>query len=874
MSHSSENELRKRGSKGTPLKIEEENDYLYDEPVIVRSQDQWPSIVRKPFYCISGLVGVLIYLLLVLPFIIMVYPIAFVWKYVFFQCFCRPSHKIPLNIKNNDDEIGFYDNNKIDIGKNPSCCCSFLVEFVDECRLKLIENKLSVLYHPISFILIQITAIETIMNQKESTIAWLNQWYRRRNLFGKTILYNYGIAITDYKLAKEMLSDKSLQKKGKFFLTTPINDTFDAVGSGAPILISSDSIKHQQQRHLIKLFLGNLHNFSKTHQSLDDIKHKISSSITTNNMNYDNIKREDMQIMIANLLMCIMTNGGILDKKAEDAVKYIFKVGLPTVAMDNITTFTLGCGYKLEREYLRNFMILKRCFIDNGKKYNKDAMDKLVKYCNENELNVSESLSTMISMYIIAGIAGINQPLWETIKLFRDAENGHNYMIQYKKNKTNFNKEVVRYVGQPSVGFILNKDKEFTIKNEQVTIPKDTQILVLLGHCNRDIDIFGTRENDDDHKDDKYDRFNYANSFDPTRPNLDQILAWNGLESAVKSQDEEIAPRGCPGHDISLYIMSMITDILIEDTRINTDQLSKSELSILKEEIKDRPYAVRFGDDFPTPIRQIYHLLLFIIGITSLILSLLLVIIIIIFIALPWSICCDGICCCKDRNNVNDDEFYPTKPKLKFCCGFSRNFFHEIRLKLVLLSNKSKNNILYSVINYIVSFYQIIEWILMMIGGTEATLAYRNNLANTFGKIYPYLNGLAVADYALSDKYTHDPKAQKMEGLISIPLNVSTKTKHINAKFSPTSLSTTDEKWKNSRALIKEFLKGAIHPNLINIDKEKITNKINKLLKNKNIFKVDMKAKDKRALIQCNVMLLILLNDTFNGSESEALPVL
>jgi len=175
------------------------------------------------------------------------------------------------------------------------------------------------------------------------------------------------------------------------------------------------------------------------------------------------------------------------------------------------------------------------------------------------------------------------------------------------------------------------------------------------------------------------------------------------------------------------------------------------------------------------------------------------------------------------------------------------------------------------VINYIVSFYQIIEWILMMIGGTEATLAYRNNLANRFGKIYPYLNGLAVADYALSDKYTHDPKAQKMEGLISIPLNVSTKTKHINAKFSPTSLSTTDEKWKNSRALIKEFLKGAIHPNLKNIDKEKITNKINELLENKNIFKVDMKAKDKRALIQCNVMLLILLNDTFNESESEAL---
>ena len=81
----------------------------------------------------------------------------------------------------------------------------------------------------------------------------------------------------------------------------------------------------------------------KNHQSLNDIKHKISSSITTKNFNYRNIKREDMQLMIANLLMSIMTNGGILDKKEEeDAVKYIFKVGLSTMVMDNITTFTLG----------------------------------------------------------------------------------------------------------------------------------------------------------------------------------------------------------------------------------------------------------------------------------------------------------------------------------------------------------------------------------------------------------------------------------------------------------------------------------------------------------------------------------------------------
>ena len=48
-----------------------------------------------------------------------------------------------------------------------------------------------------------------------------------------------------------------------------------------------------------------------------------------------------------------------------------------------------------------------------------------------------------------------------------------------------------------------------------------------------------------------------------------------------------------------------------------------------------------------------------------------------------------------------------------------------------------------------------------------------------FDKIYPYLFGFGVADYKLT---------QKAKELISIPLNVATKTKHINAPFSPTSL--------------------------------------------------------------------------------------
>ena len=65
----------------------------------------------------------------------------------------------------------------------------------------------------------------------------------------------------------------------------------------------------------------------------------------------------------------------------------------------------------------------------------------------------------------------------------------------------------------------------------------------------------------------------------------------------------------------------------------------------------------------------------------------------------------------------------------------------------------------------IVSFYQILEWIMMMID---------------------------VGDYQLSDKYTHDPNAQTEQALISIPLNAETKTSHTKYIF-----TTKKEYWFN-----------------------------------------------------------------------------
>ena len=260
--------------------------------------------------------------------------------------------------------------------------------------------------------------------------------------------------------------------------------------------------------------------------------------------------------MVATVLFKLFLNSGFeINTREREAVNDLYDPGkgVKGLVLPNWLGFTCG-GWKAERDFLSHFMTIRRAFI-RGK--DSKQMIEFVHYCNEHELDVSTALNTLTSGFILAALLGAITPIWFGINKFR--EDPGKYGKLYRNNKIAFIKESVRYIGlNPGVtSYVLPKDIKLKVANKQRTFYKGTNVLIQIGHCNRDIDIFGG--------DDK--TFEYADTFDPTRENLDKILSWNGLEEHVTAQNEKAAPRHCPGHDMALFVAILILDMFQPDEK-------------------------------------------------------------------------------------------------------------------------------------------------------------------------------------------------------------------------------------------------------------------------------------------------------------------
>lgn len=94
---------------------------------------------------------------------------------------------------------------------------------------------------------------------------------------------------------------------------------------------------------------------------------------------------------------------------------------------------------------------------------------------------------------------------------------------------------------------------------------KGTPQQMCIATANRDVDIFGGPDRDRA----------YADSFDPSRENLNQVLSWNGVEIDVTNG---VAPRGCPGHDLSQHIAEgVIRAVLSAMDEVEEERLDAAE---------------------------------------------------------------------------------------------------------------------------------------------------------------------------------------------------------------------------------------------------------------------------------------------------------
>eukprot|EP00466_Bigelowiella_natans_P019697 jgi/Bigna1/82246/fgenesh1_pg.89_\ len=154
----------------------------------------------------------------------------------------------------------------------------------------------------------------------------------------------------------------------------------------------------------------------------------------------------------------------------------------------------------------------------------------------------------------------------------------------YKKDKLRYLKESARL--QPpvtSVTHTVAEDKKVSMGNglEPVAVAKGTTVQVIIATANSDPAVFGG----------KYRSKKYAETFDPSRENLDKIVSWNGVEMSVQSRE---GPRWCLGHDLSLDVATKILDYILP----TEEEAAAAAAAAAMESDKAIVEAEQFGEDY------------------------------------------------------------------------------------------------------------------------------------------------------------------------------------------------------------------------------------------------------------------------------------
>jgi len=161
-----------------------------------------------------------------------------------------------------------------------------------------------------------------------------------------------------------------------------------------------------------------------------------------------------------------------------------------------------------------------------------------------------------------AGVGGTQHGTWATAQFlvgktvdvpqesvaFPDAAS---LVAAYKRDPAAFIKEAVRLDAPvTSATCAFEEETEVPLKLscccgdvKPTSIPKDTLHQYVLSMANRDEAKWGPT----------------ANTFDPSRADLEDMVGWNGPLS-----DRASAPRFCPGHDISMEVIAAVTGLLKE----------------------------------------------------------------------------------------------------------------------------------------------------------------------------------------------------------------------------------------------------------------------------------------------------------------------
>jgi len=247
------------------------------------------------------------------------------------------------------------------------------------------------------------------------------------------------------------------------------------------------------------------------------------------------------------VLFYLTLNDELTDSEANACVQYM-TLGAAINVVPSWAHFLL-CGYFLERLLHKEFEIIRKAFVRN---LHKPTLNHIVQIAVQENFDVNEAIRLCAHTFLVGGCAGLEVLTLAAVHEFKNKSTLSARLEQWRNNPYNFMKEAARLNTSPNaVTVVLDQDIDVNIRGKSRKIFSGTCLILQHMIYHRDPNVFGGETKDQE----------YANTFDPNRPNLNvDLVNWNGLEKNVSKRDAAAAPRYCPGHDMALFLAQFLID--------------------------------------------------------------------------------------------------------------------------------------------------------------------------------------------------------------------------------------------------------------------------------------------------------------------------
>lgn len=507
----------------------------------VRFGDNFPTPLRQIYQGIRGVLGLLVLFTIALP------------AYLLLVLYCFIVYQAPPETAQSSEQQT----------KPNKLIPEFVRNVTATMRLDLIStetNKRKIIWR-LKFLLLQLaTFIEYIFNKEEPyPLFHALDDYFNKVYHTPYFTFGDGIAVGSHSYVKRYIQDIP-PNKGFESLGWAVSTSQETFSSLTTVFLSSGTQNMEISRQIVFEWLHHFpHNLFG-----NDSKARIHLSRLVPRTFTEKPDKTAVYRAVGEVLF-FMATGGELRK--EERAAFVDCVETPIIFFPDWFNFLLLGNY-FERRTLKCYYKLLQAF---SRYTDGSALRAAFAAADKHNKSRSEALKLITMVFSIAGCIAPSKLAFNVIE--RLWENQEKHARLFRTNPHNFIKECARLdKAVPMVNVSATEEiaseisNEFKKENEHVNINiyPGTPIHCSIVNANHDKYVF---ENPDE--------------FNPERPNLHKIIAWNGVEEDILNPDKSKRPiRYCPGHDLSIDVIQFVAERFappeFDDDSYDNDQTEKT----------------------------------------------------------------------------------------------------------------------------------------------------------------------------------------------------------------------------------------------------------------------------------------------------------